>query len=543
MITLGKAVAQYEEDQVRLLWEAPDDYVEFKQEPPWILHGHKGSGKTTLLEYLQLDVGDKLVSILRPQEGELFHNLMPAIDAVASHRKNIETISDLVEVLAYSEVMRLIVADGECDSGPEATMCDFLMRNGLMEGSVIREALRYLNTATEGFSKPAPSIAGAADRLAPPDFFHAKTALKKSLKRFERKVLVCIDEIDESGFAYSDEDRIIVNGMLAFCIRANTALQIERLPVRFLLSLPTELLNHAHYWDSQKMRSVTHHLHWSDPKKLQNLVNKRIAIELNVHKRQPRNPGDRFSHEYDLTWRRVFPDSIQSKLGRSEDAFSYILRHTFYTPRNLLTCCQRIIDTLYGHGQTPQQAVAKLITEEWSQLIQKSVESFTVDLIEDILNVYGKIYLNLESTLLLFDGQPNIWSRGALLAFLRHQATEGLTSAEGGDALKGDTLLDALYRVGFLGFATTAPYTEHAPGAHLDLSFAFLGKHDRPRSWDFAVIAPPFYDYCHIKCSYGIPVVPHERLQLGSKHLREISVYDPLGSFNQRRRTDTKSRV
>src|SRR5438067_1124168 len=135
MITLGKTVAQYEEDEVRELWEAPEDYAEFKTNRPWILHGQKGSGKTTLLEYLQLDLGDGVVSILRPAEGELFHNLLPAIDSKASQRKNVETITDLIEVLAYAEVMRRLIAGNKFDSGPEATMYEFLVRNGLMEGS------------------------------------------------------------------------------------------------------------------------------------------------------------------------------------------------------------------------------------------------------------------------------------------------------------------------------------------------------------------------------------------------------------------------
>jgi hypothetical protein len=541
MLTLGKTVAQYEQDQVKFLWEAPDGYNELKANRPWVLHGLKGSGKTTLLEYLQVDESDQFVSIL--QEGELFRHLVPAIQAGASARKNVETISELIEVLAYADVMRQLVASKLLAIGPKSEIYEFLVKNHLMQGSVIREVLRYLHVATDGFSKTVSSIANAPDAVEGPDFYAARAALKKLLAGLKQPMLVCIDEVDESGFAYSEEDRIIVNAMLAFCVRSNTALQNEKLPLRFLLSLPSELLSHARYWDSQKVRVFTHHLHWSDPKKLQNLLNKRIAIELNVHRRHPRHEGDRYSHEYEQTWKRVFPDSVQSKLLRPENAFSYVLRHTLYTPRNLLGCCQKILDILDGQGYTPEAAVARMTAADWSQVFQKGVEVFDLELVEDVLNVYGKIYTNLESCLLQFEGRPNIWGNGALTTFVRSVLADVLVAADTGDALSGDTLLDALYKVGFIGFGSRAPYTDHAPGASLNLSFAFLGNHERPRSWDFAVIAPAFYDYCHVKCSYGVPVVPHERLTLESRHLLEIGAYDPLGGLNQRRTAAVKSRV
>lgn len=543
---LGKAVAQYRKEQVQLLWEPPAGYDDFRVNQAWILHGQKGSGKPTLLDYLQFEVGDEFVSIIRPEEGELFRSLVPAILSTNSSRKNVDAISEIVEVLAYAEVMRQLVRDKKFDSGPWATMYDFLVHHRLLEGSVIREALRYLQAATEGFSKPVSSLAGTPDKVDGPTFLQAKTALKKVLKGIDqdRAVLVCLDEIDESGFAYSEEDRIIVNGMLAFCVRSNTALQKEGLPLRFVLSLPSELLNHSEYWDSQKIRSFTYDLHWSDPKKLQNVVNKKIGVELKIHRRHPRFEGDRFSHEHEQTWKRVFPELVESKLARTENAFSYVLRHTFYTPRNVLNCCQRMLDILHDRGHDPGAAtVADLTSEEWSQVFQKGVEKYTLGLVKDVLNVYGKIYGNLEATIMQFEGRPNIWSQGALATLLRAHLSDGVVLNADGTRLVGDALLDALYKVGFLGFGSRAPYSDHVPGTSLELSFAFLGVPERPRSWDFAVVAPAFYDYCHVKCAFGIPVVPHERLVLEPKHLLEIGSYDPIGGLNQLKQSMLKGRV
>lgn len=541
---LGKAVAQYQKQQVQFLWEPPEGYADLDENQPWVLHGQKGSGKTTLLDYLQFESESDIVSIIRPEEGELFRSLFPAILPSNSQRKNIDAISELVEVLAYAEVMKRLVGGKRFDTGPWAVMYEFLVRHELMEGSIIRETLRYLHVATDAFSKPVASLAGSIDKVAGPSFIQARTALKRVLGTLKKSILVCIDEIDESGFAYSEEDRIIVNGLLAFCVRANTALQKDQLPLRFLLSIPSELLNHSHYWDSQKIRPFTYHLHWSDDEKLRNLVNKKIGIELKIHRRKPRFEGDRFSHETEQTWKRVFPDAVVSKLARAENAFSYVLRHTFYTPRNVLDCCQKVLDVLAVRGHHPEDAaVTDLSDAEWSTAFQKGVEKYTLELIPDILNVYGKIYQGLESCLMQFDDRPNIWSNGALSAFVKTRLADGLILASDGTKLTGDALLDALYKVGFLGFGSRAAYTDHVPGSSLELSFAFLGNHERPRSWDFAVIAPAFYDYCRVKCRFGVPVVPHERLVLEPRHLLDISRYSASGSINDLRTHLIKSRV
>jgi hypothetical protein len=524
MLQLGKSVAEYENpDDLRALWEAPDGYDHFLQQRPWIIYGRKGSGKSTLIDYLKLESVKSRMIVIRPREGEFFQKILPAFQTGVPDRLVVESIIGILDLLLCVATMRLLLEDDAFYTGPESVIYEFLTKNGLHEGSVLRKALKYVEAVTSEF-KLIHDLSSALDKVDGPSFRSAREAMEELLHDSEEHVTVCIDEIDDIGFDYSHEDRMLVNAMLAFCMRANTIFYDHKVHLHVLLSLPEELFYHAQLWNFDKALAKSHHIHWSDPAKLHALVNKRIGVELKIRRRSPRFFGDRFSHDLDQTWRRLFPDFVYSKLGRREGAFSYLLRHTFYTPRHVLSVCQAVLNTLNDRGYAVDDA-AKIDDSTWTDVFQRSVEEYSVDTYAALLSVFERIYDGLEATLNHFSGRPNIWSHANLMSFLRNNIPTVIKRRDKNQDVAGEDLIAVLFDVGFIGFGVLTP-EPHSSRPAYSLHFSYLGYRTRPHRWDVAVVSPLFYDSLRVRSAYGLPVIPHEKLHIPPSELTTMNSYD-----------------
>jgi hypothetical protein len=318
--------------------------------------------------------------------------------------------------------------------------------------------------------------------------------------------LICIDDVDEIGFSFSRFDRLFVNGIVAYAMRFNTHASECGARIRVLLSLPSELYYHSSLWSGDWVDSQASSLTWKNKDALKCLVNKRIAVELNVKSRKGRktkNTEDTYSTSDQHTWDRIFPNSIIQD-NRAENTFSYLIRHTFYTPRHILRLCDSILRASeYSDGIN-------------TKLIEGCVEDFCFQIGNDYRSLYSLIYKNLEQLMSALATLPNIVGKAQLLDFLE-KSDLYLIRVDTNDNLSGLELVEALYRTGIFGFGVLQ---QPAPANtnKYKLRFSFINADSYRGQWDVIVFHPAFVEYLGMR-RLSIPVSPDELLYIPHREL------------------------
>jgi hypothetical protein len=215
-------------------------------------------------------------------------------------------------------------------------------------------------------------------------------------------------------------------------------------PVRLIITPPTEILDNSHYWNRDKIIKKTVFLKWKNVEKIRNLVSKRISAELNIKKRTKRYPSDKYSIDPKRSWNRIFPEKIFNRVGSQEDTLEYIIRHTFYSPRTVLTICTDILDRLSEDNYTID-TISKVSDSDWAIYIQDSCEETSVDLARSFFNVFSQLYENIEDFVFAFEGRPNVWTKGNFLSFLHENHWEPICKKNGSHTpITGERLIKAV---------------------------------------------------------------------------------------------------
>jgi hypothetical protein len=529
-IHLSKDIAELEED-VRLVWEPPDIYQEVFKDNVWLIYGRKGSGKSHLVDYLGKDKskgnGDNSVIIIRPREDKLFPAVMSAISKVdsADERIVIENVASTLEFVVVALLMRRCIdlKGFLLPSSDRETIYNFLVQNEFHQGGVLHKSVVVLSRITGGTFKIVDNLSALlSDNPLTKGFPDAKAALWRCLKKASTSFIICIDDIDEIGFSFSQSDRLFVNSLIVLMLRLNLEFAKGKHPLRVLLTSPSELFFHSTLWGDDWVETKSRCLRWTHHEGIQRIVNKRIGEQLNIRKNNPRNEYDIYSDATQQTWNSLFPSSILNKLGRPEPALKYLLRHTFYTPRHVLDLCDKILDHLGDKGITVGQ-VDEISNYDWSVAFQTNVEEYSCNIVNSFLKLYGKIYDGLDEVLRAFTSKPAIWTRGNLTTFV-DRAGLSITRRDPRKTYSGEALVDKLQHLGFIGLGSKDLVSPPMTIA-FNMRYAFLERLPNNRPWEVAAISPLFYD------SYGIIppdrsiVIPHESLDLSNQAWQEVAQY------------------
>lgn len=528
---LSKDIAELEKD-IAYVWEPPDIYNDVMKDNVWLVYGRKGSGKSHLVDYLGTDkkreAGKDAVIVIRSREDNLFFSVMFAIskEKTTDERVLLENVAASVEFVIVTLLMRrcIDVQGFLTPTSDRGVIYNFLVANGLHEGSFLNQLVSVLGRITGGEIKIVENLAQLlADNPTTKGFADAKNALWRQLKEGRRSFVICIDDIDEIGFSYSHSDRIFVNALIVVMLRLNLEFARSGHPLRVLLTSPSELFFHSTLWGDDWVETKSRCLRWTHHEGVQRIVNKRIARELNIRKTNPRTKEDIYSDATDQTWAKVFPMTVLNKLGKPEPSLIYILRHTFYTPRHVLDICDKIIRHLGEKGHTLASA-AKLDQYEWSLVFQAEIEEYTCNVVRSFLKQYGHIYEGIDDVLRAFVGKPTIWSRAALSSFVQKETLK-LSRRENRKVYSGDSLVDTLQHLGFLGLGCKdlVPVGMTMP---FNLRFAFLERLPTSRPWEIAVVTPIFYDSYGLRPPDNTVVVPHEKLTLSHSAWQQVMQND-----------------
>lgn len=531
MLNISKTVAQYEQQDVRAAWEPPHGFDGLVEAEKWIVHGRKGSGKTTLVDYLRATNPDGSVVVVRPRFTEMYGVIKDLRSHVSDERLVARAVEQISEILLTLKAMKEQVQSRP--QGPQTEVMKLFLRQNSLEGSAtLVKAIGWLRTITENF-KNVSELAELMGRMRKPGYWEATHVMRTifSGRGNSQRLLICVDEVDEVGFSYSDEDRLIVSALINLCMRVNQSFLADGVAIRLLLTPPTELYSNAHLWGRDKANAKAFRLSWEDPEKLRNVVNRKIGLELGVRSR--RSEGRRYSSaSTEQTWARVFPKTIKNKNYVLEEAFVYGLRHTLYTPRSVLGVFQAVLDRARGRGWS-LETIGHISTDEWSEVFQGAVEEASLDLAAATIDTYGLLFEGIQGVLDKFSGRPAIWTSETFDEFLAHCLSEGpVTRMNDGARLELEAVRKVLYEMGFVGYG--AKNLSSAAGSRsFLLSFSYLAGGRGGRSRDLMVISPVFFDSLGIRPVDAVVIIPHSILSLRSELAKQIEGYRP--SLNPRK--------
>ncbi len=531
-VNLAKGISELE-NEVEMVWEPPDIYDDVTNDNIWVVYGRKGSGKSHLIDFLKKDVGreqDKdSVFTIRPREDQLFQLVMTAINEVNydDERLILENIAASLDFVVTTLIMKEgCSVDGFLSPASEReTIYNFLCSNDLVEGSIPRKAIKFLSKLTGGHFKLISNLSEILnDNQDSKGFTEAKKCLWDLLENIHGRYIICIDDIDEIGFSFSRIDRLFVNALIVMMLRFNFEFCRKHLPIRVLLTCPSELFFHSTLWGDDWVETRSRCLRWLHHDSIQKLVNKRIGAELNIKKNNPASPTDIYSDSTQNTWNKIFPTTIINKTGRSESALKYILRHTFYTPRHILQICDKILHCLGSRGFTIEDlSDANFSKDIWNTVFREKVEEYTYNIDSSFHKLYGKIYDGIDDVCYAFQSRPSMWTKSALSNFVERKNLK-VKRKETGKVYSGASLITKLQHLGFLGLGTQ-DFMAPPMSVSFNMRFSFLEKLPTQRPWELAVISPIFYDPYGIRPSGNVKVVPHENITIPNSTWHEIMRY------------------
>lgn len=146
-------------------------------------------------------------------------------------------------------------------------------------------------------------------------------------------------------------------------------------------------------------------------------------------------------HEgFDALWSLFFPETISLENGQLSMGFTYVLRRTMYTPRDLQTFLSIAISNSSSFPLTEAE-------------IHKAEERFSTERIQYLINEFGTMCSGLAQCLHSFAGHSLQWTTSDLRKHLMGQIGQGsvgLRSQQDGTENAVVSLMRFLFRIGFL---------------------------------------------------------------------------------------------
>lgn len=525
MIQLSKRFEDYPDAARGEIWVEPEVYNTVKDKDVWIIYGKKGAGKTALIEYLKNEPSNWKCKILRPTF--FLQRLLHSIPLGEINSK--ETLDTVVFLLNYSFTVNLMT---EFINFPSYMIPNshydkihrFLESNGFICTSVMTRITHLVGALTTNFTIISPQTISAIEEMrgGNVDFYEAKDSFYEILKTFDFNILLCIDEIDEMYFTNSAKDISFVNALIVYTAHNNREFTKNQVGFKALMTIPSELLFQKSLYGFDQVRPHCKPVKW-DADKIQLMLKKRMEFELkNLNSLSDDSPTQSWSNLED-NWGKFFPLTLTNKMDKIERPFDYFIRHTFYTPRQILELCDVIKDEL-ELWKIPQPHSSYLVPKH-SAKVQRVIEEHTQLFVQqDFFDIYQDIYEGLEDIIFQFYGRPNIWTESEVESFLIKKGFS-LTLKENKRRFSGNELILELHKVGFLGLAQIKNRQVQGNDVY-SVRYSFLEKYPINIKWNLIVVPPIFYDAINIKSIGDVIVCPHESLNINSEARNLIEKYD-----------------
>ena len=189
-----------------------------------------------------------------------------------------------------------------------------------------------------------------------------------------------------------------------------------------------------HYLDKV---SIPQWLLWK-PDQLKEFVKRRLAVATSMALDE--DMDSRTREPFDSLWEIFFPPSVKLQNGAVSQGFTYVLRRTMYTPRDLQTFLQLAI---HGTDQLPLSEVNILNAED----------QFSNDRLQYLINEFGDLCSGLAQCLHSFAGHTLDWKTSELRVHLKGMMGQGSVKPSKAACADPTSVLDLmrfLFRIGFL---------------------------------------------------------------------------------------------
>lgn len=323
-----------------------------------------------------------------------------------------------------------------------------------------------------------PSIAEVADLLI---------ECSQGIKNSDKYVLICLDGLDSIQDHTREARKGIFFAGLIDAIHKSSKDNLLSHSFCFKAFLPQELASDARsiIWDADKFIQNTHYLRWSN-EDFQNLLIKRLQIHSKVK-------GNNFS----IIWNEFMPDKIRNDIHRKdENTYNYILRHTLFRPRQILTHLQNILDKwdeISNSFKVDPSFIPGVVANTNHELAGLVVNQ--LELQHPGLSSFMQSWNGLPNTMKVNDFQQRIKK------YLLNAYSEEL-----------HTVFDDMYNYGIFGIASKTGLTKGSE--QTEFQFGFVrdkhrnNLHASVDSDSILAISPMFHEYCGcVPSEYGI-VVP-----------------------------------
>jgi hypothetical protein len=392
-----------------------------------IIIGRRGTGKSALTYKISKQwrsLEKSRVIVLAPQEDQVIgiRSILEVFENNYGHIKStVKMAWEAVLILEILNSMKSYYKFEKLECAREIKgYLEKLYKPGKDISSNLRNVIKFGIAEKD---KPLEAIADFSESVNLP---RLKESLKTAISDLKMNVFLLIDCLDEgyepdtSGIAY-------VAGIMQGTLNISTIFSNVR-PVLFLRDNMFRAVANADPDYTRNFEQHVHRLHWGDAQLL-NLAVRRIKVAFNL------------TQENDIRiWNRITDGILQNQEG-----FRRCLKLTLYRPRDLLSLLN--------------QAIFNSLKENRNKLIEKDIEDTAKEISEsrlrDLKKEYEVIFPMISNVVDLFDGfKPEFSaaeSRPLLQSFMTSEDVDFLTKKDLAFFSEPDSVIKALYSVGFLG--------------------------------------------------------------------------------------------
>jgi hypothetical protein len=321
---------------------------------PWVIIGRRGAGKTAFLYHRCFSgIYEHQVVI---ESAQVFRAIGMTIETVLDQSNEdyapfVENISRLWKAIFVTSAIATVVKSNRYKSDLDkdayfSAMKDYLLRIGVEGETAPRGIMMKLLAKARERSSDVKLEAGddLEDVLINQvGVSEATNALEGFLENRRQKLLILIDSVEQFPI-----DDFRMDAAAAGLLHLISQLRLAYSPIQICYCIPSELYHHYAATISanpEKDFESKLMLQWSayELLKMSALrLDKYLAAIHSAHRGNglPETP-DR--DDIIAFWHRLMPKRVINNLGKEEDSFAYIVRHTQLLPRHVIGIFNQII--------------------------------------------------------------------------------------------------------------------------------------------------------------------------------------------------------
>ncbi len=459
-----------------------------------LIVGRKGAGKSAVVEHLLNRHGkDYDYTVVFKPTDLRFSNLKNLYDLNLQY-KDIDPIALMEYVwrtVLLAKLMQSIISHKNYTPVKNEPMYQFITDHFGVDKSFLG---KFIETAQKCL-KDSIGVAKYAHNLASicggSDFEKAYNNAVESLKNHlnsGKTALLLIDNIDEH-WSGSEASYDFIHALI-HSVRHINSKSYKNLFVKCFV--PTDISKGLKTRHSDKVHEDQHELIWGR-NELLSLVGSRIAISLNI-----KGSDGEFSKSYNHCWEQIFEEKGYNLLGRIENSFDYILRHTLYRPRDLIRACKYLRNKSIEKG-FPDRVPFQIIAENLPLFCEDSI-----DYLED---EYHSRLDQLLDVISQFNGSSNIMGYEEFAETVQNAIIKNQLDMNERDMEK------LLYEIGFAGGMRLTPLSRKNPQLFKTPKYSFKFSFNKLRfnlkTAHKVCIHPMFYELLSVYPDNQIIVQGH----------------------------------